>query len=408
MKKFYKISLSFFILFSGFYISVFAQNIVPNPSFEDYSFCPNYSGQVYKAIGWSSYGNSPDYFNLCSSSILVSVPNNSFGNQCATTGNGYCGFYSYVPFNNYREFIGIQLTSQLCIGEKYYISFKINVADNFNCATNKLGVLFSTIHYNDTIIAPINNFAHFFIDSIIIDSINWTNISGSFVADSAYQYIIIGNFFDNLNTDSILFSGNFCNSYYFVDNICVSIDSLTCINIKDQIINFWADTVIIQEGNCINFNINTVVDYVFYEWQFQGATPNISNDSIPTNICYNTSGIYPVTLIVSDSSGCGDTITKTNYIIVNELNDIVNYKSYENQINISPNPSKDIVIIKVNNRHYSIIEIYNSLGELVSLPIEKNLQKNIYKINFINQPSGIYFIKLLTGKEVITKKIIKL
>ena len=107
---------------------------------------------------------------------------------------------------------------------------------------NKIGVLFTTINYNpmgDTVVGIANglikNFAHVYTDSIVTDTINWTTISGSFISDSAYQYILIGNFFDTANTNFSCTNGL---TYYLVDDICVSDSANTCgstIGIKEFI-----------------------------------------------------------------------------------------------------------------------------------------------------------------------------
>jgi gliding motility-associated-like protein len=49
-------------------------------------------------------------------------------------------------------------------------------------------------------------------------------VSGFFIADSAYQYIAIGNFFDDSNTDtsSVGSSSNVQIGYYFIDDVWVS------------------------------------------------------------------------------------------------------------------------------------------------------------------------------------------
>src|SRR5436189_139332 len=84
MKKIWKY---FFLLLST---SASAQNLVPNPSFEDTVACPTTVDQVYKATGWHSYRPSPDYFNTCADSAsLFSVPYNAFGYQYPRTGNAY-------------------------------------------------------------------------------------------------------------------------------------------------------------------------------------------------------------------------------------------------------------------------------------------------------------------------------
>jgi hypothetical protein len=55
----------------------------------------------------------------------------------------------------------------------------------------------------------------------------WTKVCGSFIADSAYNYLMIGNFYDNTFTDTVE-----CEQYgyYYVDAVCVSTDSSFCAN----------------------------------------------------------------------------------------------------------------------------------------------------------------------------------
>src|ERR1051325_2803024 len=108
-----KILKYLFLLMS---ISVTAQNLVPNPSFENYSSCPTAGGQVYKAIGWSNCGQTPDYCNACATAANFSVPYNGFGYQPAATGNAYCDLWTYASNQLYREFIGTFLIQPLVIG----------------------------------------------------------------------------------------------------------------------------------------------------------------------------------------------------------------------------------------------------------------------------------------------------
>jgi hypothetical protein len=78
-------------------------NLVPNPSFETYTLCPdNMSGQgggdsdqLSRALGWAGYSQTPDYFNKCSSNTVVSTPNNMAGYQQPHTGNSYAGLASF-------------------------------------------------------------------------------------------------------------------------------------------------------------------------------------------------------------------------------------------------------------------------------------------------------------------------
>jgi len=210
MKK-YLFLFTFVILCLIFIIPhvVQAQNLVPNPSFEQYDTCPNSISQVDFVLGWSSFGNTPDYWNACSS--VMNVPNTQAGFQNAFDGNAFCGIYTYSSGTtgtpNYREYIGVQLVSPLIIGQKYYVSFKINKPNNLECATNYFGALFSTVPFTETNLPPINITPQIIEPQIITDTINWTNISGAFIADSTYKYIILGNFYSDSNTDTILYNG---------------------------------------------------------------------------------------------------------------------------------------------------------------------------------------------------------
>jgi len=67
-------------------------------------------------------------------------------------------------------------------------------------------------------------------------------------------------------------------------------------------------------GTCTNFN-NLSVNALSYLWSFPGATPSTSVDVNPTNICYNTPGVYSVSLIATNAAG-SDTLSLTNYITV--------------------------------------------------------------------------------------------
>lgn len=225
MRKIYIILLCFNAQF------VFSQNLVPNPSFEDTVMCPDMGGQVARAKYWHSIENTPDYFNACCIFPQFSVPDNAIGYQYAASGDAYCGLWLYTTIQFFRETIGTFLSTPLNIGTKYYVTFKLNFARKEPVSTaticcNKMGVLFSTIDYL-TSPPPHLNYSQIYTDSIISDTVNWVTIRGSFVADSAYTFIMISNFFDDNHTDTIQFTGSSVGtSYYFVDDICVSTDSL--------------------------------------------------------------------------------------------------------------------------------------------------------------------------------------
>ncbi|OFX33452.1 MAG: hypothetical protein A2X08_00070 [Bacteroidetes bacterium GWA2_32_17] len=250
MKKYF----SFF--FSILSLNCFTQNLVHNPSFESYTLCPYNWTQLSYCQFWNSYGGTPDYYNICSTNPNITPPNCYFGFQYPHTGSAYAGFYIYLSnAQNAREFIGAPLLTTIIVGQKYFVSFYVNRGgqNEASIATNKIGVKFSTTTYSESYPANINNISTFYNDTIITDTTKWTKISGSFIADSAYSNIIIGNFFNDSLTDTLNFSTLNHFAYYFIDDVCVSTDSLYCENwlgVKEQNVN--KEEITIYPNPCTN------------------------------------------------------------------------------------------------------------------------------------------------------------
>ncbi|HMT28927.1 MAG TPA: hypothetical protein PKD91_06590, partial [Bacteroidia bacterium] len=103
-----------------------AQNLVPNPNFEDTVHCPTGLAQLYSTQSWITFGYTPDYFNGCNSTG-VSVPNSVLGYQYAHSGNGMAGLVLWRKPNgptgpDTREYMAAELIKNLNVGLKYYFS----------------------------------------------------------------------------------------------------------------------------------------------------------------------------------------------------------------------------------------------------------------------------------------------
>jgi hypothetical protein len=207
-----------------------AQNYVPNYSFETYSQCPNNYGQVIYSTGWfpSWNNNNPtyhtEYMHSCGTSNF-SVPSNTWGNQPAATGQAYMTTVTMSPSvaTDYRENIYTQLIAPLTIGDLYHVSFKISFTESSQYATNNFGAKFSTVSS-----FPINNSCQIFETNVISDTQNWITISDTFTADSAYEYICIGNFMTDANTTVVTACSScpFILHGYYVDDVCVWADAV--------------------------------------------------------------------------------------------------------------------------------------------------------------------------------------
>lgn len=107
-----------------------AQNLVPNPSFENYLACPGGFGQLSdNAFNWQAWGNTneyPNYFHTCVGEWGSSVPQNGFGHQEPVSGEGYAGMLTFGK--NYPQtqiHIGCQLNQSLELGSR--IMFRITL-----------------------------------------------------------------------------------------------------------------------------------------------------------------------------------------------------------------------------------------------------------------------------------------
>lgn len=241
-----------FFLLGGAVRSSAQVNLVPNPSFELYDTCPDvvvtnyFDGYV---TSWKKYAGSPEYFNSCAAQGLGrGVPCNAAGYQQPATGNAYAGLYTYESGNpDIREFIGIQLSFPLLIGTKYYVAFKTSLAIDtnhvFNYATSNIGARFSSVPYSFDNPAPVDNWAQVFNTNVITDTSGWTTVQGSFIADSAYQYVTIGNFFTDSATTLVYMQDTLydISAYYYIDDIYVSTDSFNGIapHQIDNILNIY-------------------------------------------------------------------------------------------------------------------------------------------------------------------------
>lgn len=208
--------------------SVQGQNLVPNPSFEILTSCPTNIGQLGNSQNWiNPTQGTPDCFNICSVTnfSVAHVPDNGFGYQQAHTGQSYAGFYTggkCLSPAGAREYVQVGLSGALTSGKKYWICFFVSLSNFSGYATSKIGAYLSNS-------APLRNDAYPIAvtpqvennSGIISDTLNWVQISGYYNAIGGEQYITIGNFYNELNTDTLKVGNGFSCHYYYIDDVTV-------------------------------------------------------------------------------------------------------------------------------------------------------------------------------------------
>ena len=217
--------------------TISAQNLVLNPDFEDYSACPDEFCELTLANGWYHISGSPAYFNTCGTNGF-SLPSNVFGTQQAASGNAYASIGFGGDFTLTIDNIGGQLAAPLVPGQKYFVNFKVSLAESSSLASNRMGIGFSKYKYSYASIGTMpcgllsmweKSRMKVYSDAVVTDSLNWTTVAGSFIADSAYSYFSIG-YFGFLDSVIIVPDTMFVGyAHYYIDDVCVSTDSMTCL-----------------------------------------------------------------------------------------------------------------------------------------------------------------------------------
>ena len=241
-------------------------NLVQNPSFEQYSFCPSMINQDMVDYWW---GASTEYYNTCATPGGVSVPFNFNGFQYAHTGVAYIGFIIYANYTtptDYREAKKTKLSDSLVANKRYCTNYYLSLSEcSYSCPCNyilldSIGMLFTNDSVQDTAAIPILSNGIRVQNSIFnLDTINWLKIANSFIANGGEQYLTIGNF-DN----SIIWpAGKQGATYVYVDDVSVCECSFN--------FSLGKDTTLCNGDTLI---LNPKMPNATYTWQ-SGSTDSI-------------------------------------------------------------------------------------------------------------------------------------
>ena len=279
------------VLFFSYGVFAQSNNLVPNPSFEEYSTCPTNVSTAqdmqinYTVTHWyaPSTGTS-DYFNECAVNTNADVPVNYVGNQYPFEGNAYAGFvYYYSNINStshmiWFEYLQVKLKKSLQKDVFYKMSFYVSLAEISFYAVNHVGAWLTPnqITSNDAF-SLFSKTPQVYNQKYIADTMVWKKVEGLYLAKGGEQYLTIGFWVNTNNMDTLNISENQPSdvlSYYYVDNvICEKVDVNTYFpnvftpnndgvndmwspkfnleNYKVSIFNRWGK--LIKEGDAYNF-----------------------------------------------------------------------------------------------------------------------------------------------------------
>ena len=262
-----------------------SQNLIANASFEDHTFCPgDYSDFCNNVCPpWFCGTNGTvDYYHECSPGPNVSVPYNTQGMQHPRTGAAYAGILMRIWYQNWREYPTIQLTQPLTADTWYTFECYVSLADN-HCGVEQFGVYFSVGNPYTAITTPYpvqpqieTNYGFF------SDTANWKLIRGCYLAEGGEQYLMFGNFHNDLQTPLDPVCEDLFTSYYFLDDM----------SLVEGISQDEPDLILGgPEFACYEFEIVPETDAIYYSW---------SDGSHDPTLTVTQSGTYALTV----SDGC--------------------------------------------------------------------------------------------------------
>ena len=139
-----------------------------------------------------------------------------------------------------------------------------------------------------------------------------------------------------------------------------------------------------------------------------------SNGATTQCITVSIAGTYSVTL--TNAAGCTSTccIKVSNYVAGIAISSTINQTPVSSKLTakVYPNPFSSNTIIELTNVQpnlRTVVELYNSTGRKIATLYDKQVkQGGLYQIplNAAKLSGGIYFLKIVSGDEIINREII--
>lgn len=424
--------LLFTVWLTSIACSSLAQNLVPNPGFENGSCVVTYNSTPAKIPTtindwYSCSGASPDPFDTCgtysASGYDIVVPDIIFGYQYAHTGARFMGLGFY---SGWYEYIGAKLAQPLEAGETYKVSFWVSCADMMVWAAKDIGMYFSTtdISYpTSNVYGTMLNYTPQVVNtgSHLTDTI-WQQVTGDFVAAGGEQWIVLGYFKPIVTSDFYLFpaptdgtyrkanptyrpttqgSGTTAGArvYYYVDD--VSVEKVSALPIK-----------------LTSFTGKLLNQQVQLKWQTASEESNCGFDVQRSS---NGKDFYTIGTVAGAGTSAiahaysytdASPLTGASYYRLqqNDCNGKSNFSSlitirYEpGNFTIYPNPVSSTITISRNKSGNATATIYDLAGRLL---FTKKITSATESIAASQLLPGTYIIKVAGDNGSFTQKFMK-
>lgn len=201
------------------------ENLILNPSFEDYTFLPIETGDGNGCLSTWDFPNVPgggDYYHSDAFSNKTKTKKNEFGHQAPHSGKAYAGI---CISKECREYLQTKLIRPLSKGQVYEIKLYISCADKFYLSTvNEFNIVFSkkpfTIIGNDFLLSP--PALKFVQQSKYSNTKEWQELLMEYTANGTEAFMTFGSFpyIENEKEYGEIF-GFSKYAHYYVDDISI-------------------------------------------------------------------------------------------------------------------------------------------------------------------------------------------
>lgn len=280
-----KIKTSIFLAFWA--LNLPGQNLVINPSFEEYFDCPTgvdltgtHTGMDL-VVGWTTPTVSSDYYHVCGDEWAGVPWNYGGGFQYPRSGNAYAGFIiqcvGCVPSTGGEYIQGI-LSSPLEKDSIYKVEMYVSLKEGYYQATSEFGILFTdtllTIEMDSFDYASkrlvhlspdLSNDPDFFIT----DYEAWTPLRWLYKARGGEQFFTVGSFATDEEANVVLLdSGSSRQTCYYIDDVRIEHLSADIANLG------LSDTVFCEQP--FNTELSVAGPYSSYAWSTGDTTGSIT------------------------------------------------------------------------------------------------------------------------------------
>lgn len=166
-------------------------------------------------------------------------------------------------------------------------------------------------------------------------------------------------------------------------------------------------TLIATDPNNDALTYNIVSGNDFGAFALNAVTGELTVDDASI-LDFETNPVFTLTIEVSDGIFTDDAVVTINLTDVDELPTGINDEQLSNMVDVFPNPASEYLIISSRYRFSHLDQVYliDLSGKRMEV-VPEVLKDGQVRIGLHSIPTGVYFVKIQRGDDLVLRKIIK-